>query len=132
MKEETAERLRHLTEAERTRLALLDWDDMLYLLLDLAKAMYEREEWAVGNQQKKAARLQQEYEKALREETGQAEEIYKTYIAELDMAVRMADKHYNRWYRADGIYGDVFNAATGNSGRGKAMEYLGGKPKTQS
>jgi len=113
----------------RTRFATMGNEELEELLFAVAREMYQREEELIHDLREIAERAQEEYRMAEGRNAETAEPVFQKYINAMDKANHCQDSHYDRWYRTDGIYADVFNAATGSYGRGRAMKYLGNEKK---
>lgn len=109
------------------RFATMGNEELEELLFAAAKEIFRREEEMIRDLRELADRVRAEYHITERENKAQAEAVFMEYTNALDQANRCQDQHYDRWYRADGIYADVFNAATGSYGRARAMKYLENK-----
>ncbi|MBO5637373.1 MAG: hypothetical protein J5906_07630 [Acidaminococcaceae bacterium] len=107
------------------RFATMDNEELEELLFAAAKEIFRREEEMIHDLRELADRARAEYHITEQQNKAQAESRFIEYTKALDQANQCQDQHYDRWYRADGIYADVFNAATGSYGRARAMKYLG-------
>lgn len=113
----------------RKRFATMGNEELEELLFAIAKEMYQREEELIRDLRETAERAQEEYRMAEGRNPETAEPVFRKYVHAMDEANHSQDSHFDRWYRADGIYADVFNAATGSYGKGRAMKYLGNEKK---
>jgi len=102
-------------------------EELEELLLAAAKEIFHREEKMIRDLREIADWAQAEYHITKQRNKAQAESAFIEYTNALKRANQYQDQHYDRWYRVDGIYVDVFNAATGSYGRGQAMKYLENK-----
>ena len=114
-------------ETEAGRFASLEYDELENLLFDIAATLYEREMWTIRNLQQEEAELLKKHGINGANVRDMEESVRWEYLLLQERMERIRTEHDNRWYRADGIYADIFNAATGNCGRGEAMEVLGRK-----
>ena len=109
------------------RFATMGNDELEELLFAAAKEIFRREEERIRDLRELADRARAEYHITEQQNKAQAEAAFIEYTKALDQANQCQDQHYDRWYRADGIYADMFNAATGSYGRARAMKYLENK-----
>ena len=107
------------------RFATMGNEELEELLFAAAKEIFRREEEMIRDLREMADRARAEYHITEQQNKAKAESRFIEYTKALDQANQCQDQHYDRWYRADGIYADVFNAATGSYGRARAMKYLG-------
>lgn len=109
------------------RFATMGNEELEELLFAAAKEIFRREEEMIHDLRELADRARTEYHITEQQNKAKAESRFIEYTKALDQANQCQDQHYDRWYRADGIYADVFNAATGSYGRARAMKYLENK-----
>ena len=114
-------------KAGTDRFATMGNEELEELLLAAAKEIFHREEKMIRDLREIADRAQAEYHITKQRNKAQAESAFIEYTNALKRANQYQDQHYDRWYRVDGIYVDVFNAATGSYGRGQALKYLENK-----
>ncbi len=107
------------------RFATMCNEELEELLFAAAKEIFRREEEMIHDLRELADRARAEYHITEQQNKAKAESRFIEYTKALDRANQCQNQHYDRWYRADGIYADVFNAATGSYGRARAMKYLG-------
>ena len=112
-------------KAGTDRFATMGNEELEELLFAAAKEIFRREEEMIHDLRELADRARAEYHITEQQNKAQAEAAFMEYTNALDQANQCQDQHYDRWYRTDGIYADMFNAATGSYGRARAMKYLG-------
>lgn len=107
------------------RFATMGNEELEELLFAAAKEIFRREEEMIHDLRELADWARAEYHITEQQNKAKAKSRFIEYTKALDQVNQCQDQHYDRWYRADGIYADVFNAATGSYGRARAMKYLG-------